>query len=486
MEVQLETVPNKKTKIEIPNFDDKESQFKFRQATTNTNEFTDCFKSEGNLMKQCDVWLSKLKAHIKTSFKKIRIRPVKIRPSAADPLIKQRNSLLKHGEFEKSQIIDAQIAKIISKEGRIKANMFRKFCNPNRSHVLSEMWQLKKKLFPRKTPALPSAKYNYQGKIVTEPNELTKLMGKEYGTLRLRKRPCHPLNNEIRPIRNKLLKLKLFIAKQKKTDQFLMTDLEVVLKGLKTKKARGPDGLSRTLFRNSIIGTNLKDPLLQMFNKIKDAGKLPNFMKKATVITIPKKGSNLKLQNERGIFLVNTVRSILMRLVFNLKYSMFESNMSDSNIGGRRKKSGINHIWVMNNVIHDQLSCVKKVPIVIQKFDYKQMFDGMDNEEACGDMFNYGVNDDHLTMIHEANSKIVICVKTPQGVSEPYTLINKTMQGDTWAPAMASAQVDSFGKEMLENQPSFMFKFNGEVPIPLLGQVDDLLGVAEAGLKVSN
>ena len=57
------------------------------------------------------------------------------------------------------------------------------------------------------------------------------------------------------------------------------------------------------------------------------------------------------------------------------------------------------------------------------------------------------------------------------------------MQGDTWAPAMASAQVDSFGKEMLENQPSFMFKFNGEVPIPLLGQVDDLLGVAEAGYK---
>ena len=144
-------------------------------------------------------------------------------------------------------------------------------------------------------------------------------MGKEYGTLRLRKRPCHPLNKEITPIRNKLLKLKLFIAKQKKTEQFLMTDLEVVLKGLKTKKARGPDGLSRTLFRNSIIGTDLKDSLLQMFNKIKDAGKLPNFMKKATVITIPKKGSKLKLQNERGIFLVNTVRSILMRLVFNLK-----------------------------------------------------------------------------------------------------------------------------------------------------------------------
>ena len=84
-----------------------------------------------------------------------------------------------------------------------------------------------------------------------------------------------------------------------------------------------------------------------------------------------------------------------MILLFNLKYSMFYSNMSDSNVGWRRKKSGINHIWIMNNVIHDQLSSVKKVLIIIQKFDYKQMFDGMDSEKACGDIFNYGAVDAH-------------------------------------------------------------------------------------------
>ena len=94
-----------------------------------------------------------------------------------------------------------------------------------------------------------------------------------------------------------------------------------------------------------------------MFNKLKDAGKVPDFMKKAIVTTIPKKGTKLKLENERGILLVNTIRSILMRLIFNEKYSVFDSHMFDSNDGGRRKKSGINHIWLMNNVIHDNLSC---------------------------------------------------------------------------------------------------------------------------------
>ena len=206
-----------------------------------------------------------------------------------------------------------------------------------------------------------------------------------------------------------------------------MEDLENVLKGLKTNKARGPDGLSRAIFRNSTIGTDLKKSLLKMFNKLKDAGKVPEFMKRANVTTIPKKGSKIKLDNERGIFLVSTIRSIFMRLLFNLKFSVFDYNMSDSNVGGRKKKSGINHIWVMNNIIWDQISSVKNVPIIIQKFDYRQMFDGMDSLEAAGDIFDYGVNDDHLTLIQEANKKVVISVKTPQGTSQPYTITNKTM-----------------------------------------------------------
>ena len=172
-----------------------------------------------------------------------------------------------------------------------------------------------------------------------------------------------------------------------------------------------------------------------------------------------------------------------MRLLFNMKSHMIEDHMSDSNVGGRKKKSGINHIWVINGVIHDQLSSVKKKPMVIQQYDYCQMFDGMESSEACGDMFDYGVKDDHLKLIHEANKKVVISVKTPQGQSAEYTLTDRVMQGDTWSSAMASAQVDSFGKEMLEEEPTYMYKFKGEVSIPLLGQVDDLIGVSEAGYK---
>ena len=95
------------------------------------------------------------------------------------------------------------------------------------------------------------------------------------------------------------------------------------------------------------------------------------------------------------------------------------------------------------------------------------MFDSMDNGEACGDIFSYGINDDHLQLIHEANKKVVINVKTPHGTSTDYALTQRVMQGDTWSSAMASAQVDAIGKEMIQEEPSYIFKYKGEVPVPI-------------------
>ena len=57
------------------------------------------------------------------------------------------------------------------------------------------------------------------------------------------------------------------------------------------------------------------------------------------------------------------------------------------------------------------------------------------------------------------------------------------MQGDTWASIAASGQCDAFGKELLEGNYPFIFKYKGYIPFGILGQVDDLIGVTKAGIK---
>ena len=62
-------------------------------------------------------------------------------------------------------------------------------------------------------------------------------------------------------------------AKGTKTEPFAMKDLEIVLSGLNEQKAGGPEGLPRTTFKNTVIGSNLKESLLTLFNKLKDSEK---------------------------------------------------------------------------------------------------------------------------------------------------------------------------------------------------------------------
>ena len=128
-------------------------------------------------------------------------------------------------------------------------------------------------------------------------------------------------------------------------------------------------------------------------------------MRRATIAKNPKGNkSRLKLSNERGIFLVNTVRGIFMKILFNRNSRKIDEKMSDSNIGGRKNKSCINHIWVMNAIIHDTLSSTKNKTIVIQPYDYSQMFDGMELKESLADLESEaGIKDDTIHLLYQEN-----------------------------------------------------------------------------------
>ena len=140
-------------------------------------------------------------------------------------------------------------------------------------------------------------------------------------------------------------------------------------------KSRDPDRFITEIFKAKVIGNNLKDSLLLMFNRMKKENFIPKFMNKTYITTIPKKGSRLKLENERGIFRVSVIRNILMRLIYNQNYPGIDSNISDCQMGGRKKKGCRNNIFIFNGIIHDVMASKKKHPVLLQIYDYRQMFE---------------------------------------------------------------------------------------------------------------
>jgi hypothetical protein len=229
----------------------------------------------------------------------------------------------------------------------------------------NKLWNLLKRKYPKCATPVPVAKKDKSGNLITNHNGLKDLYLKTY-THRLRNRPIKHDFEEIKSLKDGLFELRLKLASKNKSLPSTMDDLEVVLKRLKLGKARDPNGWVNDLFRNDVAGKNLEISILKLFNKMKTENYIPDFVRNAHVVTIYKgKGEKCDLENDRGIFLITTFRSILMLMMYMDTNKDEDSNMSDSQVGGRKGKNVRNHIC-------DVLSTKNKIPIDIQILDYKQ------------------------------------------------------------------------------------------------------------------
>ena len=203
-------------------------------------------------------------------------------------------------------------------------------------------------------------------------------------------------------------------------------------------------------------------------------------MEFANIVAIYKgKGEKSSLQNDRGVFLVNLLRSILMKLVYKDKYPTVDENMSDSQIGARKKKNIRNHIFILNGIINEAVNKGKSIDVLI--YDYRQCFDTLWLEECVNDLYDAGIQDDKLALIYEANKKNKVAVKTPFGVTSRVNINQIVLQGEVFGPLQCSVQVDTFAKECIEEN-KFLYSYKEKVKVPALSMVDDLACVAQSGV----
>ena len=115
-------------------------------------------------------------------------------------------------------------------------------------------------------------------------------------------RPVRPDLGDLKSRKKEIFKLHLKLVEDISSKPWTMQELERALSNLKNKKSRDHEGYINEIFKNGIIGDDLKKSLLIMFNKLKLSKIVPEFMKITNLTTVPKKGPLSELQNERGIF----------------------------------------------------------------------------------------------------------------------------------------------------------------------------------------
>ena len=301
----------------------------------------------------------------------------------------------------------------------------------------------------------------------------------------MRKRKIHKDVEEVVKKGEILFEERIQKAKTNVSPPFSIEELDKVLKDLKTGKCKDTDNYIFELFKDGVIGKDLRISLLMMFNRMKSEMKIPESLRKASITILHKKNDKLDLNNWRGIFVTSVLRAILMKLIYGRTYKIVDSNMSDAQIGARKKTSVRNHLFVLNSILSDVTATTKKEAVDINVLDFKQMFDAEEVPNVLNALYEAGIKDDMLAMLNAANELVQFAVKTPNGMTEIKSISNKIMQGDVLAPLMSSNFVDvNIVRSADKSGNIYMYK--EKVPIPPLIMQDDTITISAYVIKTQD
>ena len=102
--LDLKLSPTRPTRITMFNFKHNPGKELFRELTTETTKFTDCFNYMQTLQYQCEIWKKTVMSHSERAFPKIRVRTKITRGSAVDKVIIKSNHVKKKHDDDKTNM----------------------------------------------------------------------------------------------------------------------------------------------------------------------------------------------------------------------------------------------------------------------------------------------------------------------------------------------------------------------------------------------
>ena len=147
-----------------------------------------------------------------------------------------------------------------------------------------------------------------------------------------------------------------------------------------------------------------------MFNNIKSELEIPDFFQKMTITSLYKnKGVKSDFKNQRGIFNVSRVRSIMDKVLYDDLYDIVDDEISCSNIGGRKGRNIRDHLFVIYAIINDVLNG-NAAPIDIHTIDIHKCFDEMWYNETHNDLFDAKFTDHKFALLAKLDERVLVKV----------------------------------------------------------------------------
>ena len=291
---------------------------------------------------------------------------------------------------------------------------------------------------------------------------------KDEFTHRLRNREISPALKAFEQTTEELVSLKLkHAASLKAQPDFVIDELDSIIANLHKGKAPNDDKFTNDLIQAT--GTGFRQDLLNFYNYLKHMVDIPKLWEDVLITTIYKgKGSKKELVNHRGIFLIATLCKIFERLIKKRINDKLKS-VSKLQAGATENRSPNDNLFLLHGTL-DHLQYLNK-PAFVTLYDFRQAFDSLWLADSINSLWEVGIRDELLPLIHKLNCKASVTVNTPYGKTESFGVDNIVKQGAVLASNICSTSTGEFCKENVGGAPV------GSVLIHPLAFVDDIATV---------
>ena len=245
---------NKKVKDqrrEIYNLKNETCQKAFKEATSKENNkcyLSSVFEENDDINDATEIFMKRLQKTIAKCFKKVRIK------EKVDDEKEELFRIWKEMKKNVKNVKKSDLEEIENKLSEKYAEEFHNKIDQNTNGIdcqeggfnSGNLWNLKKQIFPKcKDP--PTAMLDPKtGNLLTSEEKIEEVAIEIYKQ-RLHNRPMNKNMKQIKDAKELLCEKLLSVAKLKKTPDWTMKDLSVVLKKLKKQKSRDPYGLANDL-----------------------------------------------------------------------------------------------------------------------------------------------------------------------------------------------------------------------------------------------
>ena len=476
----------KEKRIEMFNLKNSDCQKKFKEATSseyNGNYLSEVFDENDDLNILAEKFMKRLNKTINKCFRKVRITN---KMDKEKEEIFARWRVLKSKTDNKSKIelekTEKELADKYAEEYFEKINKKTAGIDDEEGGMNSgSLWSLKKEIFPKSRDP-PTAMVDPEtGNLLTTEDKIENAALNCYKK-RLENRPIRDDLSHIKEAKEMLSEKLLEVARSRKTPPWSMKDLDIVLKNLKKQKSRDPHGLANDLFLPDVAGDDLKLAVLKLMNEIKEKQVFPKCLELCNISSIwKKKGNKNNFNSYRGIFRVTIFRSILDKLIYNDEYNNIDKNLTDANVGARKKRNIRDNIFVLNAITNSKKK-EKAEALDLQVYDIEKCFDALWLHEVINCLFESGLQNDKLPLLFLENNNAQVAIKSNGRISKRISIKDIILQGSVWGSLCCVVLMNKLGKLAYSN-PELLYYYKGVVGTPPLQMVDDILAVQRCSSK---